>query len=70
MVYSHNELTHKSVLPVFEPVTQSVNTLSQSGCFHLFLLLLLSVVFLSSHRGELLNRDGCGDDDRVGTFSS
>lgn len=61
------ERIERGVLPVFEPVTEGVDTLSQGGCLH-FLLLLL-VIVISGHRGELFHCGGRGDDHSVGTLS-
>lgn len=55
-------------LPVFEPVTQGVYTLSQSGRLHSVLLLPVLVVLFRHHRGELLDGGGGGDDNSVRTL--
>lgn len=55
------------VLPVFEPVAEGVYTLSKRGRRHA-ILLLLSVILLCGHRGELLDGGRCGDNDCVWTF--
>lgn len=56
------------VLPAFEPVTEGVYTLSQSGRLHPILLLLLLPIVLCSHGGELLDGGGRGDNDCVRTL--
>ncbi len=56
-------------LPAFEPVTEGIDTLSQSERLHPVLLLLLPLALICRHRGELLDGGGCGNDDGVRTFS-
>lgn len=55
------------LIPVFEAVTQCLYTWTQGGRLH-SILLLVPVVLLGSHRGELLDGGGRGDDDSVWTL--